>query len=297
MIMKKSTFRRAIAFALALTLSTMTPDFDGRAAVLRTPSADGIVVYGNGAAVIDASHTSDGYVMIRYTGGARRIKVRITKNTQYTYDLNVSGAYETFPLTEGSGAYTIAVFEQVEGSMYAQAVNQTVNVSLSNDKLPFLYPNQFCNYNAMSAVVGVSDSICAGITEPLQKVAAVYNYAVNNLSYDYNKAATVQSGYLPNIDSTLATRNGICFDYASMMVAMLRLQDIPSKLVIGYTNNQYHAWVSVYTDEQGWIDNVIFFNGNDWRFMDPTFASTGKGNPSVTEHIKNSANYSAKFTY
>lgn len=297
MIMKKSTFRRAIAFALALTLGTMTPDFDGRAAVLRTPSADGIVVYGNGAAVIDASHTSDGYVMIRYTGGARRIKVRITKNTQYTYDLNVSGAYETFPLTEGSGAYTIAVFEQVEGTMYAQAVNQTVNVTLSNDKLPFLYPNQFCNYNAMSAVVGVSDSICAGITEPLQKVAAVYNYAVNNLSYDYNKAATVQSGYLPNIDSTLATRNGICFDYASMMVAMLRLQDIPSKLVIGYTNNQYHAWVSVYTDEQGWIDNVIFFNGNDWRFMDPTFASTGKGNPSVTEHIKNSANYSAKFTY
>ena len=295
--MKKSTFRRAIAFALALTLGTMTPDFDGRAAVLRTPSADGIVVYGNGAAVIDASHTSDGYVMIRYTGGARRIKVRITKNTQYTYDLNVSGAYETFPLTEGSGAYTIAVFEQVEGTMYAQAVNQTVNVTLSNDKLPFLYPNQFCNYNAMSAVVGVSDSICAGITEPLQKVAAVYNYAVNNLSYDYNKAATVQSGYLPNIDSTLATRNGICFDYASMMVAMLRLQDIPSKLVIGYTNNQYHAWVSVYTDEQGWIDNVIFFNGNDWRFMDPTFASTGKGNPSVTEHIKNSANYSAKFTY
>ena len=82
-----------------------------------------------------------------------------------------------------------------------------------------------------------------------------------------------------------------------MMVAMLRLQDIPSKLVIGYTGGQYHAWVSVYTDAQGWIDNVIFFNGNDWRFMDPTFASTGKGNPSVTEHIKNSANYSAKFSY
>ena len=99
------------------------------------------------------------------------------------------------------------------------------------------------------------------------------------------------------VDSTLATRNGICFDYASMMVAMLRLQDIPSMLVIGYTGGQYHAWVSVYTDAQGWIDNVIFFNGNDWRFMDPTFASTGKGNPAMIEHIKNSANYSAKFTY
>ncbi len=295
--MKKSTFRRAAALVLALALGTMTPVSTARAAVIRTPSADGSVTYGNGVAVIDASHTSDGYIMIKYTGSAKRIKVRITKNTQYTYDLNVSGAYETFPLTEGNGAYSVAIFEQVQGTMYAQAVNQTINVSLSNDKLPFLYPNQFCNYNAMSAVVGVSDTVCAGITDPLQKVAAVYNYAVNTLSYDYNKAATVQSGYLPNIDSTLATRNGICFDYASMMVAMLRLQDIPSKLVIGYTGGQYHAWVSVYTDAQGWIDNVIFFNGNDWRFMDPTFASTGKGNPATIEHIKNSANYSAKFSY
>ena len=295
--MRKTTFRRATALALAFMLCTLTPVSTAQAAVIRTPSADGAVTYGNGTAVIDASHTSDGYVMIKYTGSARRIKVRITKNTQYTYDLNVSGAYETFPLTEGNGAYTVAIFEQVEGTMYAQAVNQTINVTLSNDKLPFLYPNQFCNYNAMSAVVGVSDAVCGGIIDPLQKVAAVYNYAVNTLSYDYNKAATVQSGYLPNNDNTLATKTGICFDYASLMVSMLRLQDIPSKLVIGYTGGQYHAWVSVYTDAQGWIDNVIFFNGNDWRFMDPTFASTGKGNPSVTEHIKNSANYSAKFSY
>ena len=136
--MRKTTFRRATALALAFMLCTLTPVSTAQAAVIRTPSADGAVTYGNGTAVIDASHTSDGYVMIKYTGSARRIKVRITKNTQYTYDLNVSGAYETFPLTEGNGAYTVAIFEQVEGTMYAQAVNQTINVTLSNDKLPFL---------------------------------------------------------------------------------------------------------------------------------------------------------------
>ncbi len=295
--MRKFIFRRAAALTLALFLGICAPADNTLAAVVRTPSADGSVTYGNQSAVIDASHTSDGYVMIKYTGGAKRIKVRITKDTQYTYDLNVSGAYETFPFTEGSGTYTVTIFEQVEGTMYAQLVNQSISVSLSNDKLPFLYPNQFCNYSAASNVVAVSDTVCAGLTDPLQKVAAVYLYAVDNLTYDYNKAATVQSGYLPNVDNTLASRNGICFDYAALMVAMLRLQDIPAKLVIGYTNNTYHAWVSVYTDEQGWIDNVIFFNGSDWRFMDPTFASTGRGNPSVTEHIKNSANYSAKFSY
>ncbi len=295
--MRKHIFRPALAIMLSFALGALSPVCTAQAATVRSPQASGSVTYGNGTAVIDASHTSDGYIMVKYSGSARRIKVRITKNTQYTYDLNVSGNYETFPLTEGSGTYTVAVFEHVEGTMYAQAVHQNISVNLSDEKTPFLYPNQFCNYNAMSAVVGVSDAVAGGISDPLQKVAAIYNYAVNNLSYDYNKAATVQSGYLPNNDNTLATKTGICFDYASLMVAMLRLQNVPAKLVIGYTNNIYHAWVSVYTDEQGWIDNVIFFNGNEWRFMDPTFASTGKGSASVTEHIKNSANYTAKFTY
>ncbi len=295
--MRKNIFTRALAIALAFTLSAVTPVSTSYAATIRTPAADGTVTYGNSIVTIDASHTSDGYVMVKYTGKSKRIKVRITKDTQYTYDLNTNGNYEVFPLVEGDGTYKITVFEHVEGSMYAQAVAQDISVKLTSETSPFLYPNQYCYFDMNSKVVEVSDTVCEGLTDPLQKVAAIYKYATDNLSYDYDKAATVQSGYLPNNDNTLTTMNGICFDYASLMVAMLRLQDVPSKLVIGYTNDVYHAWVSVYTDEQGWIDNVIFFNGNEWKFMDPTFASTGKGNPSVTEHIKNSANYTAKYSY
>ena len=125
--MRKFIFRRAAALTLALFLGICAPADNTLAAVVRTPSADGSVTYGNQSAVIDASHTSDGYVMIKYTGGAKRIKVRITKDTQYTYDLNVSGAYETFPFTEGSGTYTVTIFEQVEGTMYAQLVNQSIS--------------------------------------------------------------------------------------------------------------------------------------------------------------------------
>lgn len=137
----------------------------------------------------------------------------------------------------------------------------------------------------------------AGISDTLKKVEAVYNYAVNNISYDYQKAAAVQSGYLPNVDTTLSQKTGICFDYASLMTAMLRVENIPSKLVIGYAGDAYHAWVSVYTEEQGWIDNLIYFDGSNWRFMDPTFASSGKGNSAVLDYISNPANYRAKFTY
>lgn len=264
---------------------------------MRLPSADGAVTYGNDSAVIDASHTCDGYVMIQYSGSAGRVKVRITKDTQYTYDLNPSGSYETFPLTEGSGTYSVAIFEQVEGMTYRQSLIQPVIVMLSDERMPFLYPNQFCSYNAESAVVDVSDAVCRGLTDPLQKIAAIYHYTADTLTYDYGKAASVPSGYLPDIDSTLATHGGICFDYASTMTAMLRLQDIPAKLVIGYADSQYHAWVSVYADVPGRIDDSIVFDDRGWHSMDPTFASAGRNDPAVITYLTDPSHYNAKFTY
>ena len=48
---------------------------------VRTPVASGSVTYGNGRATIDASNTSNGYVMIKYTGGQSRIKIQIAKST------------------------------------------------------------------------------------------------------------------------------------------------------------------------------------------------------------------------
>lgn len=266
-------------------------------AQVRTPQASGTTVFSNGSAVIDASNASQGYVMVKYSGGTSRIKVRISKGTEYTYDLNTAGNYEVFPLTEGSGTYTIKVFQQVQGTSYAQVMSQTVTANIGYSQSPFLYPNQFCNFNANSAVVAKAAELTGGIADPLAKVQAVYRYAIDHISYDYQKAASVQSGYLPVPDATLASGKGICFDYAAVMTSMLRSQDIPTKLVIGYTGGTYHAWVSVYLTGQGWVDNIIYFDGTNWRYMDPTFASSGKGDAAVSNYISNQANYQAKFTY
>lgn len=266
-------------------------------AQVRTPQASGTTVFSNGSAVIDASNASQGYVMVKYSGGTSRIKVRISKGTEYTYDLNTAGNYEVFPLTEGSGTYTFKVFQQVQGTSYAQVMSQTVTANIGYSQSPFLYPNQFCNFNANSAVVAKAAELTGGIADPLAKVQAVYRYAIDHISYDYQKAASVQSGYLPVPDATLASGKGICFDYAAVMTSMLRSQDIPTKLVIGYTGGTYHAWVSVYLSGQGWVDNIIYFDGTNWRYMDPTFASSGKGDASVSNYISNQSNYQAKFTY
>ncbi len=309
--MRKSRKRMTEAVFLALTMvlavpgsialaegtktsSVVTINEDEVPLSARMPDATGTVTYSGGGATIDASNTSNGYLMVKYAGSNQKIKVQITKGTTYTYDLNARNAFEVYPLTEGNGSYSIKVFENVSGNQYAQLLSQTISVSLSNEFAPFLYPNQYVNFNSGSAAVGVAAQLAAG-KDPIGVVDAVYKYVIANVSYDYGKAQTVQSGYLPNIDSTLASRTGICFDYAALMTGMLRSQDIPTKLVIGYTGNLYHAWVSVYIAGEGWIDNIIHFDGQKWSYMDPTFMSTG--GEGAKQYVGTGSNYQEKYSY
>lgn len=266
---------------------------------VRTPVASGTTTYGNSTVTIDASNISQGYVMIQYTGGSSKIKVQVIKSggETYTYDLNARSAYEVFPFSEGNGTYTVRVLEQVTGNQYSINYSKDVSVSLADSFAPFLYPNQYVNFTADSNVVKVGAEVAASATDALGVVSNVYNYVVANISYDTPKANSVQSGYLPNCDTTLAQKKGICFDYAAVMTAMLRSQNIPTKLVIGYTGSLYHAWINVYIEGQGWVDNIIYFDGTDWKLMDPTFASSGGNDPEIQKYITNSGNYKAKYSY
>ena len=265
-----------------------------------SPEASGTLTKESGQAVIDYSHTEDGYVMVRWTGGAdARVKVLIKgpSGTTYQYNLDLYGSYETFPLSDGSGWYNVGVYRNVGGTQYATVMTLDVSVALRDEFAPFLRPNQYVNYTPDNIAVEKAAELCAGITDNLEKTAAVYDYVVNNVSYDTEKAQTVTSGYLPDIDETYLTGKGICFDYAALMAGMLRSQEVPVKLVIGYTGSAYHAWLSVYSQTDGWMNAQIYFDGNTWKLMDPTFASNGDQSESIMQYIGNGANYQAKYLY
>ncbi len=262
--------------------------------------ASGKVVHSNAKAKIDVSNASDGYVMVAYTAQTqKRIKVRVTgpDKSVYTYDLNNKGNYEVFPLSAGKGKYSIGVYENTTGNKYAMAYSTSVTVMLSSDFAPFLRPNQYVNFTENSAVVKKATELTKGQTTELGKIAAVYNYVVKEFTYDKEKAKNVKSGYIPNVDKVLAEKKGICFDYASLMAAMLRSQGIPTKLVIGYAGDVYHAWINTYIPEKGWVEGIIFFDGTTWKLMDPTFASSSKQSKQIMEFIGNGKNYSAKYIY
>lgn len=282
---------------------TSPPQTEPSPPYIITPTADGNKVYSNDDALIDASNSSQGYLMIKLKkamSGSYRILVNADSiNVRYTFQLNNSGNYEVIPITEGNGSYTVSVLKVTSAGKGTVMFKQTLNVSVSDSFLPFLTPNQFCMYNSGSSCVALSSKLCGGNKDTIEKTAAIYDYVINNISY-VSTAENGANGYIPVPDTVLANKSGICFDYASLMAAMLRSQKIPTKVVVGYAGDVYHAWISVYVDGSGWIDGYIYFDGNKWNRMDPTFAASAKNDAdykSTVDFISNGSNYSVMYYY
>ncbi|MDR1328388.1 MAG: transglutaminase-like domain-containing protein [Oscillospiraceae bacterium] len=258
-------------------------------------------VQGNDKASVDLSKTADGYIRVTYkaeTSAMLKVIVITPKKTQYTYNLGTSKDGEIFPLTEGDGKYSVGVYTNTGGNKYATTFKTDFDVKLRDAYAPFVVPSQYVNYSDKSKTVVKASEIVKDKKAELEKVAAVYDYVIK-FQYDKEKAETVQSGYLPDVDKIISAspQKGICFDYAAVMTAMLRSQKIPCQLVVGYAGEVYHAWINVYTKETGWIEGFIQFDGKTWKRMDPTFDSTGAGSDSVQKFIGDGTNYTAKYYY
>ena len=153
------------------------------------------------------------------------------------------------------------------------------------------------NYAEAKETLELAVRLTEGLDDALDKVASVYDYVIDALVYDTELAENVQSGYLPDIDAVMRGGKGICFDYSAVMTGMLRSQGVPCKLVIGYAGDAYHAWISVWSDKYGWIEAAIYFDGENWQRMDPTFASAGKGAEDIKQYIGNNSNYHDMYYY
>jgi len=265
---------------------------------LLLPEAPGTKTKKAAKATIDYSNTKDGYVMVKYTvQPAKKLKAQVKgPTTTYTYNLT-AGDWEVFPLSDGNGTYQVAVFENVTGSKYAVVTSASFTVTLADEFAPYLRPNQYVDYAPAENTLAKAEELIGEEAAVLKKVEKVYDFVVNELTYDKQKAATVQSGYLPVLDTVLAAKKGICFDYAALMTGMLRSQGVPCKLVVGYAGTAYHAWISVWSEDTGWVDGAIYFDGSVWKRMDPTFASSANKSDAIMKYIGDGKNYTVKYIY
>ncbi|MCL2717740.1 MAG: transglutaminase-like domain-containing protein [Lachnospiraceae bacterium] len=264
-------------------------------------NASGTNISENDKVLLDFSNSSDGYIMIKFLEETNRdLRVRLTfpAGGNHLYVQRADGDFGIYPLSEGSGDYMIEVFQGAGNGAYTTVLTESIKVELVDEFTPFIRPNYYVNYNENNAAIKHAWDLTKGKPEELEKIAAVYKYVTENITYDMEFAKSVKAGYVPDIDSVMKNGTGICFDYAVLMAAMLRSQGIPTKLVFGYVGTVYHAWINVYTKESGWVDGVIFFDGSKWILMDPTFASSLLDDTnSLEQFIGDGSNYDVKFLF
>ena len=300
---EKDTIKSSEQTSINTTIADIEPEpiplADGASESGLSAVASGISVKSNDKVVLDYSNTVDGYVMVKYLGQNQKVKTLITgpSGVTYTYNQSLTGNYDVFVLSDGSGSYKIAVYENTSGTSYSKAISFDITVSLKDEFAPFLRSNKYVNYSSSSKIVALAADLCKDKKTSNEKIKAVYGYIINNISYDYQLAKTVNSGYIPDLDSVITKKTGICFDYAAAMTAMLRSQGVPTKLIFGYTGSIYHAWINTYSVENGWVTASIYFDGKVWKLMDPTFASTGKSSAEIMKYIGNEGNYVTKYLY
>ena len=101
----------------------------------------------------------------------------------------------------------------------------------------------------------LADEICAGCDTDEEKVQAIYNWIIHNFEYDYDYHAIIQ--YF-DIQRTLRTHKGVCYDFSNLFAALCRSQNIPCYVVDGtsYKTAAQHTWNRVYYDNSWWDVDV-----------------------------------------
>ena len=257
-----------------------------------------IITQGNDIVTIDLSNTGRGYFAAKYTGGNERVKLIISKNgydEDIIYDIPVEkyNEYIVLPFHAGNGEYSISVWEYVSGMLYKSVFSDTRNVEMYDEVSSFLYPSLNVDFDGDSLAVHTAAILARSSENDRELAKEVFNWITATIEYDYAKEADIKAGmrYITQIDEVMLSKKGICLDYATIMVAMLRSQGVPAKVVVGLVEYQgeilfpKHSWVSVYFADE---------TGGEWVDFDPTFKTTKEKGVKCNNY---SCRYSPEYSY
>ncbi len=233
---------------------------------------------------IDTSNSAKGYVTV--TGQAGMVTQIANGSEKYNYTLTDTKP-TNLPLQLGSGNYQILVLKKVAANQYSAAATKKLNVTDSGNKV-YINSIQLIKFDKDMASIKALTTLIASGSSDADKATLLYNYMIDNFSYDFDKAKSLATAtsYLPVIDSTYNTKKGICYDIASLYAAVLRYNKIPTKLIMGYTPNisTYHAW------------NEVYYN-DKWNIIDATYDIGVKSANREVVMVKSSADYKVTKAY
>ena len=96
--------------------------------------------------------------------------------------------------------------------------------------------------------------ITAGAADVMTRADQILHFVYRHLQY-----VSGSTGSLTDAETAAAISQGVCQDYAQIMLALCRIERIPARYVAGMLvgEGESHAWVEVY-------------DGYGWQGLDPT---------------------------
>lgn len=215
----------------------------------------------------------------------KHMRIMVEKgNDKYYYSLNNNK--ENLPIQLGDGSYTVKILQNTSGNKYKVMDKSTLTVKGSNSLDVYLTSAQPVYWEGKSKLQSLTKSLTQNLKTDKEKVDAFYSYIVNNIKYDSNKINNISTDYVPQLEETIDSKLGICYDYAALFAGMLRSEGIHTKLVKGYKSDmkEYHAW------------NEVLIDGN-WVTIDTTYDAALNNLKNKPSMYKNSNEYTKQREY
>jgi len=120
----------------------------------------------------------------------------------------------------------------------------------------WLQPDRLVPLDGM--IRALAEQETRGLTRPLDKARAIYNYVVSTMRYDKTGEGWGRGDAL----FACTARKGNCTDFHALFIGMMRASGIPARFEIGFplpadkSEGQiagYHCWAQFYLDGVGWI--------------------------------------------
>ncbi|MBU3089075.1 transglutaminase-like domain-containing protein [Clostridium gasigenes] len=238
--------------------------------------------------VLDDGGKDEGVIKVKYLNvTGKKLKIGIMKDEKnYYHNFSGNGEFEIFSFQGGSGNYVVTLFENTTESKYKPLKSWQVNVKIYNENAVYTTSTNMINWNNAPYAVNKARQLTQGVEDNQKKAEIIYNYVVNNYTYDIQKAKSVSNGYVVNIDSIFNDKLGICSDFAVLYAGMLRSVDVPVKFVTGNSENieGYHGWNEIYVNE-------------NWQVVDTSYDSQLKSANKSVGMYKSGSSYSKNKEY
>lgn len=126
------------------------------------------------------------------------------------------------------------------------------------------------------------NKLISGKNGDLDKAKAIYDYIVNNISYDYDDYNDINSSKPQDAVTVLNRKKGVCEGYANLLTAMYRAAGIPAINFHGLVDHGYRDSINGFTDSRhAWT--LAYINGS-WKCFDATWDSNSTENENGRQY-------------